>query len=180
MKALAFIILMTAAPALAAGGASPYAGQEGRAIKALDQAFLEGLREGAGLGFAKSAELNGYPGPAHLLEHKAEIPLTPQQAVAIQDIFERMRADAIRLGAALIDAETELEMAFRGGRIDEGQMNALTSAAGKARTEVRARHLAAHLEATALLQPEQIERYNALRGYGMSRGHGGHGGGHKH
>lgn len=180
MKALAFIVLMTAAPAFAAGGVSPYAGQEDRDLKALDREFVQGLRAGAGLGFAKPAELNGYPGPAHLLEDKSEIPLSPRQIEAIHDIFERMRADAIRLGEALIAAEIDLEMAFRNGHIDQDQLSALTTTAGRARADVRARHLAAHLEAKALLRPEQIHRYNALRGYGMPHGHGGHGGGHKH
>jgi len=47
---------------------SPYAGQEKRSIKALSQAQIENFLSGAGMGFAKAAELNHYPGPKHVLE----------------------------------------------------------------------------------------------------------------
>ena len=52
------------APALA----SPYAGQESRRIKSLSEQDIAELRAGRGWGLAKAAELNGMPGPAHLLE----------------------------------------------------------------------------------------------------------------
>src|SRR5687767_11125254 len=47
---------------------SPYVGQEDRAIKALDAKDVDGLLAGSGMGYAKAAELNGYPGPMHVLE----------------------------------------------------------------------------------------------------------------
>ena len=50
---------------------SPYTGQEARGIKALSQDDIEGLLSGAGTpfgGMAKPAELNGYPGPRHVLD----------------------------------------------------------------------------------------------------------------
>ncbi len=50
---------------------SPYVGQEARGIKALSQDDVEGLLAGAGSpfgGMAKPAELNGYPGPRHVLD----------------------------------------------------------------------------------------------------------------
>ena len=57
-----------ALPALAADTpASPYAGQQGRSIKALSDEDIAALRKGEGRGMAKAAELNGYPGPAHVL-----------------------------------------------------------------------------------------------------------------
>ena len=55
---------------------SPYAGQETRAIKALSPEDLEELRTGAGMGLAKAAELNGYPGPLHVLALAKELQLT--------------------------------------------------------------------------------------------------------
>ena len=54
-----------ALPALAAD--MPYAGQQARTIKALSDDDLAALRKGEGMGMAKAAELNGYPGPAHVL-----------------------------------------------------------------------------------------------------------------
>jgi hypothetical protein len=47
---------------------SPYAGQEQRPIKALSDQEVAALLAGQGAGFAKAAELNGYPGPMHVLE----------------------------------------------------------------------------------------------------------------
>jgi hypothetical protein len=52
---------------------------------------------------------------------------------------------------------------------------------GAVEGKLRAKHLAAHLEVTALLSSEQIRRYIHLRGYGTSTKHGGgHKGQHVH
>lgn len=169
--ALAFI--MCCGPA--AAETSPYSGQERRPIKAFSEGFAEGLRAGAGLGFAKAAELNGYPGPAHLLDLADDIPLSAAQVEAIQGMFNRMQADAIALGASLLDAERALDESFKRRRIDNATLNDLTRIASEARGRLRARHLAAHLEATAVLSQHQIERYSQLRGYdstGQRRRHG--------
>ena len=53
--------------------ASPYAGEEGREIKALSAADVDAYLTGQGMGFAKAAELNGYAGPKHVLELAAEL-----------------------------------------------------------------------------------------------------------
>ena len=72
-------------------GHSPYAGLEGREIKSLSEADLEDLRLGRGWGLALAAELNGVPGPAHLLELQAELGLDAGQVAAIEDLFEPPR-----------------------------------------------------------------------------------------
>ena len=59
---------------------APYAGQEKRAIKALAQGEIEGYEKGRGLGLARAAELNHYPGPMHVLEFSKELKLTKEQA----------------------------------------------------------------------------------------------------
>jgi len=48
--------------------ASPYAGEERRQIASLSKNDLAELRSGHGWGLALPAELNGVPGPTHLLE----------------------------------------------------------------------------------------------------------------
>ena len=58
---------------------SPYAGQESRNIKSLSQSDLLSLQNGSGEAFgglAKAAELNGYPGPRHVLDMDSELELT--------------------------------------------------------------------------------------------------------
>lgn len=180
--ALALIAIVGLPAAGWASDVSPYAGEAGNRIKALDPARVAGLEAGAGLGYAKAAELNGYPGPAHLLELADRIPLSPDQVEAIGAIRDAMRADAIALGRELIEAEARLDAAFRERRLDQAgegrkRLDMLTSAAGGAEARLRARHLAAHLEAARLLSPEQIAAYAALRGYapaGETRGGHGH------
>ena len=62
---------------------SPYAGEESRAVKSLSAEDIAELRRGGGWGLARAAELNGMPGPIHLLELKDDIPLTREQVSAI-------------------------------------------------------------------------------------------------
>jgi len=63
---------------------SAYGGQQHRAIKGLSHEDVEELRRGGGWGLAKAAELNGMPGPAHVLELKDKIALTPDQTTTIK------------------------------------------------------------------------------------------------
>ncbi|TDW25235.1 hypothetical protein EV128_119107 [Rhizobium azibense] len=58
---------------------SPYTEETGRQIKSLSEADIDELMRGGGWGLAKPAELNGYPGPSHLLAMKNEIGLTQEQ-----------------------------------------------------------------------------------------------------
>lgn len=149
-----------------AGPPSPYAGLETRAIKSLSAADIEELRRGSGWGLALAAELNGIPGPAHLLELRDALALTPDQTAAIETIFAEMQAEAIAAGERLIAAEAALEFAFADGGLDEARLRALVDAAAAARAELRFVHLARHLSMPPLLTEEQIARYGELRGYG--------------
>ena len=101
--------LVLAVPALAAETGhdhpSQYAGQETRAIKALSAEDIAELERGGGWGLARPAELNGVPGPAHLLEMADDIDLDADQRAAIQALFDDMNAKARKLGADLIAAE---------------------------------------------------------------------------
>ena len=70
--------------------ANPYAGQQARSIKALSPENIDELRTGAGMGLAKPAELNGYPGPLHVLALAQELRLTLGQMREVTYIRERM------------------------------------------------------------------------------------------
>ena len=159
---------------------SPYAGGESRAVKSLSADDVAELRRGGGWGLAKAAELNGMPGPFHLLELKDEIPLTREQVTAITAIYERMREAAVAEGEHFIAAEWALEDAFRAGAVTEKALRALLTDIARSRARLRFIHLSAHLETPALLTHEQIARYDALRGYrshGRGTAHGRHGSG---
>jgi hypothetical protein len=144
---------------------SPYAGQESRAIKALSAEELHGLREGAGLGLGKAAELNGYPGPKHVLELAQELGLSPVQQVEAGSLFVEMQADAIEHGARVIEEEAALESLFRAQEIDDASLREQLARIASARADLRLAHLKAHLKMKNLLSERQAMRYNHLRGY---------------
>jgi hypothetical protein len=144
---------------------SPYAGQEGRAIKALSEAEVDGLLAGKGQGFAKPAELNGYPGPAHVLELSGPLRLSQEQIARTRAIHARMEAEAKTSGAALVTAERELEMLFRSRTATPERLSASLRKASALQAKVREAHLRAHIEQTRVLSDEQIAQYMRLRGY---------------
>jgi Spy/CpxP family protein refolding chaperone len=138
---------------------------QNRAIKSLSDSDVKELRRGGGWGLALAAELNGMPGPAHLLELKDQIPLTPDQVSKAQTLFDDMRKAAIPAGERLIAAETALEAAFAAGAVNEASLRRLLTEAESARTELRFIHLSQHFKTVQFLKPEQIKKYNILRGY---------------
>ncbi|MBR9843428.1 MAG: periplasmic heavy metal sensor [Rhodobacteraceae bacterium] len=146
-------------------GAQPYAGFENRAIKSLSDDDIAQLRAGKGWGLALPAELNGKPGPAHLLELKDEIGLSAAQVTAVEALFSDMQSEAIAAGKQFIRAEAALSDAFAGDDLDEAKLRGLLEASAKARAELRFVHLRQHLATAEILTPEQIATYNRLRGY---------------
>jgi Spy/CpxP family protein refolding chaperone len=149
-----------------AGPASPYAGQERRAIKSLSNEDIAELERGGGWGLAKAAELNGVPGPAHLLEMQEQIGLSKAQIAALEAVFKDMQQKAIAEGKRLIEHETALETAFRAGPPSDEALRKLLADIEASRSALRYIHLAAHLTSPPLLSAEQISLYNKLRGYG--------------
>lgn len=142
-----------------------YAGEERREIKSLSAGEVEALLNGQGMGLAKAAELNHYPGPRHVLELANELGLTGEQRTQTQAAFARMREEAVRLGRRIVERERELDAAFAKGDIDARRLRAATSEIARLEGELRAAHLSAHLEMRRLLSPQQIAKYDQLRGY---------------
>jgi len=164
------IVLFSAALFLVTGTAlaqnpQPYAGLQTRPLKALSEGQLADLREGRGMGLALAGELNGYPGPKHVLELARELNLTDAQRAHTQELFDAMKAEAIPLGQQLISAETDLDRQFSGRTITRASLTAATAAIGATQGELRATHLKYHLAMMDVLTPEQIRRYGELRGY---------------
>lgn len=146
-------------------GAAPYAGLQERQIKSLSERDIEELRQGRGWGLALPAELNGHPGPVHLLELKDELELTKGQVDAIRRIFEEMKSDAIAAGERLISAEAALSNAFAGKSPEATVLRELIAEAAQARAELRYIHLSTHLLTPEIIRRGQVEKYNTLRGY---------------
>ncbi len=144
---------------------SKYAGQQSRAIKSLSAEDIAELKRGGGWGLAKAAELNGVPGPIHLLEMKDKIDLNESQRSAINAIYRRMKSRAILHGERLIDLERRLEGGFRNRTITDALLRDSLSAIAETKKELRYVHLAAHIETLKILTEKQVDTYNTLRGY---------------
>ncbi|MDP6876731.1 MAG: hypothetical protein QF521_24725 [Alphaproteobacteria bacterium] len=158
----------------AASSQQPYAGQQQRTIKALSADDIDGYLNGKGMGFAKSAELNHYPGPLHLRQMAGKIALTAEQLAAIAPIEAAMKSEAKRLGRLILAKEQSLDALFADGHADAETVRGLSVAIGRLRGELRAAHLLAHLQVRPLLSRHQVVMYDRLRGY-ASGGHPHHG-----
>jgi Spy/CpxP family protein refolding chaperone len=167
------LALVLAGPAYAQGTASPYAGQQTREIKSLSAEEQQDLLEGRGMGLAKAAELNGYPGPTHVLELASHLQLTIEQRTATRKLLADHQAAARQLGAAVIAAERALDEAFASRRADDATLKRLTGEIARLQGELRYEHLKTHLAQAAILRPEQVQHYAHLRGY-AGQGGGGH------
>ena len=159
------IVLATATQSVLARPSSPYAELRTREIKALAPEQIRDLREARGMGLSLPAELNGAPGPLHVLELRQALVLTGEQASEIERITAAMRERAKSLGEDIIRAEAALDKAFERGTPDEAAVDALTERIGLLNGQLRAAHLNAHLQTKRLLTPMQVAAYDRARGY---------------
>jgi Spy/CpxP family protein refolding chaperone len=162
---ISFAALMASVLVAAAQTTSPYAGQEQRQIKALSDDEIRDLMEGKGMGFAKAAELNSYPGPLHVMQFAKELDLSNAQRGATEALYADMHSKAQRLGMKIIEAERNLDRAFADRRISATALSDQVNEIATLRGQFRLVHLETHLAQRMLLTPEQIDRYDMLRGY---------------
>ena len=168
LSALCFAAATTVT--VAQPSAAPYAGQQARTIKALSDQERAALLAGHGSGFAKAAELNGYPGPAHVLELAGQLHLDSSQRAGTEALMAEHRLRARAIGADLVAAEAELEGLFASRQANAEAVDAATQKVAMLQARLRAEHLKTHLLQTALLTPHQVERYASLRGYRATDG----------
>ena len=166
--------------ALPAKAQQPYAGLQVRTIKALSDQQIADLKEGRGMGLALPAELNGYPGPVHVLELADSLALSGEQRTKVQQLLDMMKAETIPLGETLLAQEADLDRQFAEKTVTEMSLTAATQAVGTTQAALRAAHLRYHLATIKLLAPEQVQRYVDLRGYGNSSHSGQELSGHQH
>jgi len=143
----------------------PYADLKGRDIKALSQQQINDLKSGKGMSLALAAELNGYPGPAHVLELADQLKLNEQQKKSIQEMFKAMTKETRTLGIMVIEEEKKLNKLFKNKLANEQNLKEATLKIGEAQAKLREAHLRYHLLTTVILSKEQIDNYNRLRGY---------------
>ncbi|MGY4503905.1 hypothetical protein ACVWYH_007862 [Bradyrhizobium sp. GM24.11] len=163
MKIIVFVLTLLV-PALA-WAQTPYAGMQSRQIKALSDQQIADLRAGRGMGLALAAELNGYPGPTHVLELADQLGLSPDQRSKVGEMFSKMKADTTPIGNKLIEQESDLDRQFSGRTITAANLETATSAISKTQGELREAHLKYHLLTAAILDQTQLAKYAELRGY---------------
>lgn len=156
------------APVLAQNPTPSYAGQQQREIKALSAADIKMYLEGHGMGLAKAAELNHYPGPRHVLDLATELKLSHEQFTKTQQAYNKMHAEAVRFGELIVAKEKQLDSLYTTQKINEAQLRVVVGDIAKLQGDLRFTHLNAHLEMKKILTPAQTAKYDELRGYGKS------------
>jgi Spy/CpxP family protein refolding chaperone len=151
---------------------SPYAKLRDAGTSGLLPEEVEGLRKGSGMALSLAAEVNGYPGPRHVLEaaDASQLALRSDQRSAVQRLYDRMLDESRAKGQEILQAEAHLAQSIRHGHVDDAGLRKRLERIGLLRVELRFVHLRTHLETQALLTPDQIARYNTLRGYTASSG----------
>lgn len=145
---------------------APYAGFDNRQIKALSPQQVEDVKAGKGMGMALPAEVNGYPGPAHVLELAEGLSLTDEQRSRTTALFNDMKQEAQAAGESYLESEAQLESLFTTGAADAESLRDAVMRTGDHQAALRFVHLKYHLAMLDVLTPQQIARYRALRGYG--------------
>jgi len=159
-----FLIIVTPCLSLATDQ-SPYVVEGIRAIKSLSEQEIESLRYGEGMGFAKPAELNHFPGPIHVLEISDQLGLTSSQLAATTSLYEEMHVNAVALGEEFLAAELQLDQDFETELVSPESLEKALIEIGRLRAQLRYIHLEAHLRQKNLLTSKQISIYDKLRGY---------------
>lgn len=155
---------------------SPYVAQMASTVRGLSEQEIADLATGAGMGYARPAELNGYPGPLHVLELAEDLALTEAQEDAVRGIRADMLAKAVPLGQRYLELYAELEKRFREGDMDSAAVADHSARLGDLDGELRTVHLSAHLTTRDVLTQHQRFEYDRLRGYAEGEmDHGAHG-----
>ncbi|ARQ02393.1 Spy/CpxP family protein refolding chaperone [Pseudorhodoplanes sinuspersici] len=149
---------------------APYAEMKDRAIKALSEQQIADLKAGKGMGLALPAELNGYPGPIHVLEFADQMNLSAEQRARTSELYRSMKDEAVPLGERLIESEASLDRLFASRTITPAALDTATNDIARLQGQLRQTHLKYHLAMVDLLSSEQIRRYRQMRGYEQPAG----------
>jgi Spy/CpxP family protein refolding chaperone len=144
---------------------SPYLTQLDSPVRGLSPQEVDDLLNGRGAGYARTAELNSYPGPRHVLDMRQELNLSAEQVAQIEATFRQMQAEAQQLGQDIVEREARFSQNFADQTMTEAELQTQTAELAQLYGQLRVTHLQAHLYITPLLSAQQIARYNTLRGY---------------
>lgn len=117
------------------------------------------------MAMAMPAELNGYPGPLHVLELASKLNLPDEQVARTKTLYAEMQEAAKAEGERVIEAERELDALFAQKKATATKVASAVSKAATAQGKLRETHLRYHLSMMDVLTPDQVSTYNKLRGY---------------
>ncbi len=118
------------------------------------------------MGLALAAELNGYPGPRHVLDLADKLELSAEQKERMQKLFDSMKAEAEPLGEKLLAQEAALNKQFAEQTITPESLKAATAEIGLTQAQLRSltdREYTLGRTSSAIFHVERIyfERLNA-------------------
>ncbi len=167
---IVFVLVLCSLPQ-AIAQQSIYAGEEKRTIKSLSEKDIGQYLSGAGMGFAKAAELNHYPGPKHVLELADTLGISTGKKRDLEKIYAEMKTAATDAGKQIVENEKVLNDAFAAGTISINQLENVTKKIGVLQAKLRFIHLRAHIVTRNLMTKHQIHLYDQLRGYSSDKVH---------
>jgi Spy/CpxP family protein refolding chaperone len=124
---------------------------------------------GAGMGYARAAELNHFPGPMHVLELADKLGLSEEQRAKTKQLMDEHKRHARAIGAELVEAERAVEGLFKKGQVEEATLARAVREVAALEGEYRLSHLETHRRMRALLTDQQVKRYDELRGHSKAK-----------
>ena len=101
--------------------------------------------------------------------------LSAQQRAHTNELYHKMKQEAVPLGERLIQSEASLDRLFATRTITPAKLDIATNDIARLQGQLRQTHLKYHLAMVDLLSPEQTQHYRQLRGYEpQPAGAGGH------
>jgi Spy/CpxP family protein refolding chaperone len=112
----------------------------------------------------------------HVLDLGDQLSLSAEQRDDARRLLERHKSEARVIGAKLVEAERTLDRLFASGSVGAPELASQVMTVAALQGDYRLSHLETHRQMKAMLTPEQVDRYDQLRGYAS----GGHGTGASH
>lgn len=164
-----FCLVFLVSTAAAAG--QPDADPATRSVAGLSEVQREGYVAGQGMGMALTAELNGYPGPRHVLDLAKELNLSADQIDQTRALFQSMQSEAQEIGAEVVAMERHLDNLFASGDVRSEDVSDVTRQISELKGRLRNAHLQTHITQYGILTADQNDEYQQLRGYHEDRRH---------
>jgi hypothetical protein len=165
LRAMATAILLLSCIAAAQAADSPHVGQEKRVAKGQSEKEAGDYLGGRGTDLSKVAEMNGYPGPGHVLEETQKLGLSAKQLEKTQRVYDSMTHSASRIGKAILHKEAELASLFAEQKATPENTERLLKELANLQADLRMVHLNGHLSMRQILSKPQIEKYSQVRGF---------------